>query len=147
MLWFVQSSASALSCICHGRFDPASILRYLSITMYWWIYWVWCEGGGHHTKCLSIFTDQWTTRVSLEVFTHLCHCFYNTEYMSQLFVHVMLYKCLYLSRSCISFRAVEVFNSTHLIVKERYIDFHELGRQINCAFAGPSPARDYTWFW
>lgn len=144
MLWFVQSRTSALPCICHGRFDPPSILRYLSITMYWWISWVWCEGGGHHTKRLPIFTDQRTTRVSLEVFMH---CFSNTEYMSQLFVHVMLYKCLYLSRSCVSFRAVEVFNSTHLIVKECNINFHEIGRQIICLFAGPSPARDDTLFW
>ncbi len=64
-----------------------------------------------------------------------------------LFVHFKLEKCLYLSRSSLSFRAVCVFRRTLCFVNKCYIDFHEYARHIFCVLVCSSPAGDNTRFW
>lgn len=89
------------SIMLHNFFDPGSIVRNLgeSIDL---LAIMWFEGGGYNPICISIFTHQWTTRISLEVHSMQSLLDDSVLYMTvdqTLFAHVRKTNVPYLGRS------------------------------------------------
>lgn len=89
------------SVMLHNFFDPGSIVRNLGEGIDLQVR-MWYEGGGYNPICVSIFTDQWTTRISLEVHSMQCLLDDSVLHMTVdqfLFAHARKTYVPYLGRS------------------------------------------------